>query len=116
MKTTGFDYVVRIGIIFTMPEILNMIWLAEHHYDGRCKDAARPGGILFGIKNTAEWELADKLKRTPWPLSFRDVDTLAKITEPIIQHEKNMLGMHLKFRSILNELNEEYGRLNPGKA
>lgn len=115
MKTIGYDCTVKVGIIFTMPEILNLMWLAEHHYDSRCRATSKPGGILHGIKNVAEWEIADKTKRTPWFLSFSDVDTLAKITEPVIDHEKNMIALHLELRGLLQGINEEHARHNSGR-
>lgn len=83
MKFHHIHYKPVAYIGFTLAECAIMLACAQAHYDHVCKSAAverdrdgRPGlccALLNYTKNTEE--------NHPYPLTFRDIDTLAKILE-----------------------------------
>ena len=114
MKHSGFVRISKAKIFFTKEEIQGIMWLSAHHYDTRCRMAGIEGGFLFGLMNCYfEFEGVQCGEDYPHILDFNQVDTLAKITEPVIQHPRNMIQMHLSLMNVLKELNDEYIKNNP---
>lgn len=80
MKVDGYKYDVSVMVTFAPDEVKAMTRLSQEHCDGLCKSASKPGGSLYGLMNHAVWCEASTAV-TAYPLSWRDVDTLAKILE-----------------------------------
>lgn len=74
-----------LGLDLAFVELL--MRLAERHYDGRCKAAAKPGpdGLLWGWRNLLTPDPFDDSMPAPKPPavsgSFRDLDLTLKICE-----------------------------------
>lgn len=114
MNHTGFSYLVRAKIFFTKEEVQGLMWLSAHHYNGHCKQVGCVGGFLYGMMNSY-FELDGKQygEDTYHDLTFRQIDTLAKITEPLFDHPRAMPQLHFQLRKILSEMSLEHSRLNP---
>lgn len=114
-----FEKFVRIPSVvvsFTLEEINLLMYASSSHYDATCKAAGRLGGFLYGmeirIKMGAEFSPDEPLPTHT--LSFRQVDLLAKISEPIVvsQEPPKLVALHRMLLHLLEELNREYLRLN----
>lgn len=65
------------NIQFTKAHINVLMELANHHYDGVCRDAARVGGFIYGWNNHIQfYELP-----SPVSANSRQVDICLKILE-----------------------------------
>lgn len=118
MKFVKMLYSPRCLVSFTKKDVEVLLECSRLHYDVRCKTAGQVGGFLYGIKNHVEWggpEIGGPTEPTPVELTFDKLDTLAKITEPVVMHlcSKEAFELHQTFMTLLRQLNEEYGRLNP---
>lgn len=70
----------RFELEITSGVVAGLLLLSRHHYDGTCQMAGRPGGFLWGWKNSAEWA-AQVSEPTVVTGSFRDLDLTLKICE-----------------------------------
>ncbi len=70
MKLESISYTPKANVKFTQEEANLLVALSQVHYDGVCRDAGLPGGFLFGVGNYPQASL-----------TFRQVDTIAKILE-----------------------------------
>ena len=108
-------------VSFTLEEVGLLMYASSSHYDASYDasyDAAgRSGGFLLGVENRTKWGVADA-PEGPLPthtLTFRQVDLLAKISEPIVASQAlpKLVAPHRMLLHLLEELNREYLRLNP---
>lgn len=81
-------------------EVDKLMLLSLQHYDGKCRQAGQPDGILWGIKNAVHAGITER------PLDAHEVNLLGKIAE------RDLILLD-KFTDILRALNDEYERLNP---
>lgn len=104
----------RALIEFTAEEISALFLASEAHYDGVCRQASQPGGVLWGLRN----RLTDGKARAE--LSHRDIDLLGKVAEQLdlTCRDKPALVARIRYNSensfsaILRKLNDEYDRIN----
>lgn len=118
MKFVKMVYSPRCLVSFTKEDVEVLLECSRRHYDGRCKAAGQVGGFLYGIKNHVEWggpEIDGPTEPSPVELTFDKLDTLAKITEPVVMHlcSRQAFELYQTFMTLLRQLNEEYVRLNP---
>lgn len=103
--------VPRANLIFTPEEVELMLKCSAHHYDGLCKSFSREGGLLVKMKNRFSW--AEEGELPVHELFFREVDTLAKITENRFPgQEKEIFALHFSLMTVLQDLNYEAVRVN----
>jgi hypothetical protein len=108
MKLEGFEYVPKIRLTLTEPEINSLALSANRHYDYICRQANKQGGILFGLRNRLSCEEFDgaKVRQVEVTLDFYDVDIMAKIVE------RDDLPLYVELSKALRAANVEYERLN----
>lgn len=117
MKTLFTLYMPHPEVEFTHGEAILLFCAAASHYDGKCKQAAQQGGVLFGLLNTLGvnpeevrlFTLDDCLaelsntRTESLRLSMDDLSILCKIAEsPLL----------LKFRDLKVDLTELLKTLN----
>lgn len=84
MKQTSYTYIIRTQVQLFYEELLFLIDLAEHHYDGVCKSTAMPGGLLYGLRNKFVFDQGVNPhpgSKLDCELSNDQLDTLNKILE-----------------------------------
>ncbi len=71
------------------------------------------GGTLYGMKSKLEW--FEDPNAVPCTLTFRDVDTLAKISEFTCPGVDDVARRKINYflGDVCDKLNSEYRRLNP---
>jgi len=112
MKTLFTLYMPETEVEFSYCEAVLLFVASVHHYDGKCRQASKPGGLLFGLLNklgidhakaqclTVDGCLAERENPafTTWRLTMDDLSVLCKIAEsPVILPCPD-------FRNDLNEL------------
>ena len=82
----SFFMVPRYHVSITSDDLLPLMTLSEHHYDGACKAASRPGGFLHRwnaiLEHRAEGDDPDS-ELLLLPADRRELDTLLKICEGV---------------------------------
>lgn len=109
MKHVATTFTPSAYVTFTDEEVELLIKCATNHYDGVCKDAAKeePMGMLIRIRNCANTAGFNYEHR----LSFRDLDTMAKILEisgyfrPKVS-EKLWMDLQTQIKAALLSLND----------
>lgn len=98
-KILEWRFIPEVEVAFSEGDIAGFFLFAEMHYDGLCKQAAKQGGLLWGLRNSVVNGYALVT------LKSADIDLLAKImqTDPMI---------YKKLANILSEMNKEYKRIN----
>lgn len=73
----------RFDVTVTRPLIDMLTKLSTTHYDGVCKDAAAPGGFIYGWNNRMSFIESDGERLTFFvePLTNRQLQTCLKICE-----------------------------------
>jgi hypothetical protein len=101
MKVGETKFRATVYLQFSVDELDVMLFCSERHYDGRCKQASRPGGFLYGVKNrmAVDFELHSETPNQELPfhgLDVDDLDTLAKILEtPPVDGARYAIGYRL---------------------
>ena len=84
MKFIEVTYEASIRVIFTERELNLMMTLSARHYDAYCRMVGVPGArrdaFLYGMRNRA-YGVARATGSVSYDLTFRQLDTLAKILE-----------------------------------
>jgi hypothetical protein len=101
-------------IQFTEEEISALFLASAAHYDGVCRQASQPGGVLWGLRN----RLHDGIAQAE--ISHRDLDLLGKVAEQLDLTHRDNPGLVARIRynsensfsAILRKLNDEYDRIN----
>lgn len=96
-------YVAEALILFTDADIELLSMAADRHYDGKCRETVKRGGVLYGLRNALIDGRVDTI------LKAGEVDILAKICENNPATREIGVGL----RKTLQTLNEEYRRMNP---
>ena len=114
MENKGFYRIPEAILVFTKEEVALMVECSRLHYDGKCKDAGRVGGFLYGINNVIAFVDSERPGEDPrHHLTFRQVDTLAKIVEPFVLLHEKQVHLHGALLGVLRDLNAETQRINP---
>lgn len=105
MKLKEISFTPIAAVSVTAEEIALLCECSEKHNDAACKAASSQGGFLYGMKNYEDAE-PGSLHR----LTFRELDTLAKIAEMWRfrfdeEKAKKVMGIGFEMRRILIELN-----------
>ncbi len=74
MKLGSISFKPIAHVSFDLLEIEFLMKCSEIHYDSVCIHAGKNGGFLYGIKNMHCFSIKNSL-------TFREIDTLAKISE-----------------------------------
>lgn len=77
MKLTEIEFEPKAGIVFGEGDIPLLMEWSKHHYDFKCRAAGAVGGFLYGLSNREDLNPQGMIHT----LTFREVDTLAKIAE-----------------------------------
>ena len=94
-------------VVFTKAEMHLLLLCSLRHYDRVCRDAGNVGGFLYGLKNRL-----DEDGDVAADLEFRQLDTLAKIVEPVCMASQEQVDLYFELRHALKALNEESNSLN----
>ena len=110
MKFEKFAYEVESLIHLTRAEIDHLIVNSTAHYDGRCKEASKPGpeGFLWGFHNRMTYE---EEKTIEVYVSWRQVDCICKILESE-QRVSSGLRLYETFRDLLQKMSAEQRKIN----
>lgn len=103
MKYQKTVYVAEALILFTDADIELLSMAADRHYDHKCRETVKQGGLLYGLRNTLIDGRVDAI------LKVAEVDLLAKICENNPATREIGVGL----RKALHTLNDEYRRMNP---
>lgn len=81
-RTVGFEYTVRIAVALPAKwtELLKRV--SASHYDYKCREAGECG-VINGLHNT---RIEDGAPASTFPLSWRDLDLIAKVMEQAHYH------------------------------
>jgi hypothetical protein len=77
MKLKEIEFEPKAGIVFDKGDLSALMEWSKHHYDFKCRAAGACGGFLYGLANREDLNPPG----TVHTLTFREVDTLAKIAE-----------------------------------
>lgn len=107
-------------IEFTVGEGILLFVAAIHHYDGKCRQASEPGGILFGLLNKLSIDqqevrlfTADDCAREMdgsikaiWRMDMDDLSLICKIVEsPLLRARPDLrTGLTELFSSLNSDL------------
>lgn len=94
MTLDAIRYEPRAEITFLPEEAALVLSMTQAHYDGECRKAASPGGFLYRLRTVPQASL-----------TFRQVDTLAKILEMPPPESGPIWHLRATTRRILNEMN-----------
>lgn len=91
MRRKAFAYEIKAEVEFTGSELITLANLAVYHYDGVCKAAEQPGGVLYKFIGRYYGEIGyvsgepltdEQLQQSiTVEVTFRELDLLAKIAE-----------------------------------
>lgn len=103
MKILAFHHIPTACVSLTPEEVNLLFWMAEHHYDGHCKQSAACGGFIWGLRNSPNH----------YRLEWSEVDTLCKVLEmanllPKPEDVRLAIEMAGSFRKLLSELSARY--------
>lgn len=104
MKLQGILLVPEATIEFDKDDVAFMMECSQRHYDLTCKQAGRPGGILWGMQN--QLTVSATARRA---CNIYDIDLLAKITEELYQPPN---PLHTKLMRVFDLLNDIYKKEN----
>ena len=116
MKIQRMWYTPSADVEFTWTEVECMILFSERHYDYKCRELSKPGGVLFGMRNMFDARLplrtgspddlaVRKVANITWRLDATTADLLAKTVEA----DPAML---YKMMPIVKKLNAEWRKIN----
>lgn len=114
MKRTGFSYEVLAKVTLTQAEHTLLMDCSARHYDSYCRTISQPGerSFLYGWKWQFKNGPPDPQEEVEVQGTFREFDTLAKITEQLVGPQREAVTeLHNKLRGILQDINAEYRRL-----
>lgn len=117
MKLLNFWYKPEADVEFTWTDVESLILLSEQHYDHKCRELSKEGGMLYGMRNMFQFPLNlgtedDKAIRLTATIIYRldstKADLLAKCAEQDLLFRKQLLP-------IVKALNDEYLKMNAGE-
>lgn len=127
MKPGKYCYDVTVEVTLTGRELRVLHDCAKHHYDSRCKQAAKPGGEVHRLATDPAFEeppdevwakIDERLDREftpPGLLTTRDLGLLSKILElPThrVEDEPTRQALHWEISALLHRTGKERDRLN----
>jgi hypothetical protein len=119
----------RVVISFTVAELDVLMKCSAAHYDLTCREMSAVGGTIYGLRNRtlAFVEVRDQhgdcsagLSNDAvesWPLSFHEVDLMAKCCEIFVagtEYARVQTGLYRTFKAAMKRMGEESERVNGG--
>jgi len=105
MNLSSVTFYPKAWVVLEPKELELLAECSLKHYDSVCVNAGKPGGFLFGMVNVFFASPNEKHQ-----LSWRELDTLAKIAEQSqfmgLEKSKRGLGLQLTIRKILATLEQ----------
>jgi hypothetical protein len=116
VKLLRMWYTPSADVEFTWTEVECMILFSERHYDYKCRELSKQGGVLYGMRNMFDARLPlrtgspdDLAVRKVATITYRlDVDT-ADLLAKTIEADPAML---YKMMPIVKGLNAEWRKIN----
>jgi predicted GNAT family N-acyltransferase len=106
-----FEYEISASVLVDEATVAYLIRASQTHYDAHCRSVGAKSGFLRTWYGMAKHYAGDFQVETV-AARFRDLDTLAKITE--MARDESGVSLHLQLRSILAAINDEYHSLAEG--
>lgn len=118
MKVLRYWYTPSADVEFTWTEVECMILFSERHYDYKCRELSKQGGVLYGMRNMFDAKLPLRTG-SPDDLAVRKVATItyrldagtADLLAKTVEQDPSML---YKLKPIVKALNSEWRRVNKG--
>jgi hypothetical protein len=110
MRRYVYEYDVNTVVYYTRVDLDILLRLSKAHYDTVCKQASQVGGFLYGMSTFLGFEEKDGRTEGDYRLTYRQLDTICKITEACDTPEETAL--HETVRQLLRESGEVYRTLN----
>lgn len=114
MERSGFEYKVLAKVKLTRAEHTLLMECSARHYDSYCRTIGKAGekSFLYGWQWQFESGPPDPKEEIEVTGTFRDFDTLAKVTEQLAVRERaEVTELHMKLREVLDDINTEFRRL-----
>lgn len=116
MKFQRYWYKPEADVEFTWVEVESMILFSEMHYDYKCKELSKQGGVLYGMRNMFDARLPLRTG-SPDDLAVRKVATItyrldagtADLLAKCVEADPAML---YKLMPIVKALNDEWRKMN----
>jgi hypothetical protein len=116
VKLLRMWYAPSAEVEFTWTEVECMILFSEQHYDYKCKELSRQGGVLYGMRNMFDAKLplrtggADDLAvRRVATITYRLDATTADLLAKTVEQDPAML---YKLMPVVKKLNAEWNKIN----
>jgi hypothetical protein len=116
MKHLRYIYYPQADVEFTWSEVECMILFSERHYDYKCRELSKEGGVLYGMRNMFDAKLPlrtggedDKAVRRVAKIVYRLDGTTADLLAKTMEQDPTML---MKLVAIVKGLNKEFRRIN----
>lgn len=113
MEIKNIYHHIHASVVFTRKEVETLIHCSEHHYDYKCKELSKPGGLLFGMRNKLEI-VSDgiRLELAEWTLGTDELNLLAKCAEYAQYLDDVDFMVHIKMVKILNRITDMQRKAN----
>lgn len=116
MKLLRLWYTPHAVVEFSWTEVECMILFSERHYDFKCRELSKPGGILTGMRNMFDARLPlrtgspdDLAARKVATISYRLDAGTADLLAKTVEQDPAML---YKMMPIVKGLNKEWKKIN----
>lgn len=98
----GFEYEVKLAISIPLAWAQLLKEASKHHYDYKCREIGECGVVnaLYNSAYNGEWP-------STYPVSFRDLDIIAKVAEQLHHHTKDprlVLAIHVWLHDTMEAL------------
>jgi hypothetical protein len=116
MKILHMWYTPSVDVEFSWVEVESMILFSEMHYDYKCKELSKQGGVLYGMRNMFDARLPLRTG-SPDDLAVRKVATItyrldAGTADLLAKCVESDLSMLYKLMPIVKKLNAEWSKIN----
>ena len=84
MKHNSYSYKVIVNFTLAREEIDHLLVISARHYDGKCRDAGKQGGFIYGWMNRlnfARTERSPLANEIELEATIQQLDTVTKILE-----------------------------------
>lgn len=116
MKLVRMWYTPEADVEFTWTDVETMILFSEMHYDYKCRELSKQGGVLYGMRNMFDARLPLRTG-SPDDLAVRKVATItyrlnagtADLLAKTVEQDPLML---YRLMPIVKRLNAEWRRIN----
>lgn len=114
MKLLRMWYMPEADVEFTWTDVECLILLSERHYDYKCQELSKQGGMLYGMRNMFSFPLNlgtedDKAIRRTATITYRLDATEANLLAKCSESDPSLL---YRLVPIFKALNDEYLKIN----